>query len=112
MIRDFVNTSCQRSLHVLCSIKLNRQLNGKTKLIIVTIAYDNIVYDLYIKLLYGFLYFCILPMHVGFLFLFFFHLFSKQINCQRCDKMKKEIGPTGTRTQDLSRFVLTLNLLS
>ena len=30
-----------------CSIRI-RQLNGKTTIIIVTIAYDNIVYDLYV----------------------------------------------------------------
>ena len=43
-------------------------LNGKTTLIItcMIIAYDNIVHDLYVKLLYGFLYFCILHMQIGF----------------------------------------------
>ena len=55
------------------------QLNGKTTIIIVTIAYDNIVYDLYVLLLSGFLYFCILPMHIGFKFLLFFCFLRKNI---------------------------------
>ena len=56
--------SCQRSLLVLCSFKI-RQHNVKATIIIVTIALDSIVYDLYIKLLNAFLYFYILPMHTG-----------------------------------------------
>ena len=51
-------------------------LNGKTTLIIMIIAYDNIVHDLYVKLLYGFLYFCILHMQIGF-YSFFICFLSK-----------------------------------
>ena len=51
-------------------------LNGKTTIIIMIIAYDNIVRDLYVKLLYGFLYFCILHMQIGF-YSFFICFLSK-----------------------------------
>ena len=42
VLYNVVNMSCQRSLLVLCFIKI-RQLNGKATIIIVTIAHDNSV---------------------------------------------------------------------
>ena len=103
--------SCQRPLLVHCSIRI-RQLNGKTTIIIVTIAYDNIVYDL----LSGFLYFCILPMHIGFKFLFilFFFVLSQStffsVMSGRSQRFlgsqhaqgHNTAGACGDRTQDLS----------
>ena len=45
VVCGFVNTSCQRSLLILCSIKI-RQVNGKMTILNVTVAYDNIVHCL------------------------------------------------------------------